>query len=375
MKKVSIVLPTYNGERYLQQSIQSVLSQTYRDLELIIVDDCSTDGSSEIIRRFAERDSRVRNVRNEENQKLPRSLNIGFRQARGGYLTWTSDDNFYQDNAIEAMVEALERSPGYGMVYSDMACIYEEGVELRRPSMDMSRFYVDDVVGACFLYRRQVLETVGEYDPDLILVEDYDYWLRISQRYEILHIPECLYHYRYHNGSLTMTREREIAAQRHRMRLRRLDHLLSRVSGSEREVLFLDMWLHSSRDTWQLRDRFFPGGVLPARLAWLGQVAERGNQVLPEKDLILFGTGDYGHKALRYFGKDRVRCFADNDKNRAGTSLDGIPIVSFGQMMEIHKSCQVVLCTGCRPLMEIAAQMEDAGITGYALFLELWLRN
>ena len=171
-KKVSIVLPTYNGERYLAQSIESVLTQTYENLELIIVDDCSTDGTPEIVRRFAERDGRVQVIRNAENQKLPRSLNIGFRQAAGDLLTWTSDDNFYEGNAIEVMARALDQNPDCGMVYCDMTCIYEDGVELRRPSMDMEQFYVDDVVGACFLYRRQVLETVGEYNPDLALVED-----------------------------------------------------------------------------------------------------------------------------------------------------------------------------------------------------------
>lgn len=374
-KKVSVVLPTYNGERYLAQSIESVLSQTYENLELIIVDDCSTDGTPGIIRRFAERDSRIQVIRNAENQKLPRSLNIGFRQAAGDYLTWTSDDNFYEENAIEVMVRALEQNPDCGMVFCDIACIYEDGVSLRRPPMDMERFYVDDVVGACFLYRRQVLETVGEYDPDMTLVEDYDYWLRIRRQYKILHIPQCLYQYRFHSGSLTMRKEREIAAQLQRMRFRHLGFLLDKVSESEREVLFLDMWLHDSRGVWELRDRFFPGGVLPARLTWLNQVAARGNQPAPGKELILFGAGDYGQKALHFFGKDRVRCFADNDERRTGTSLDGVPIVSFHQMVELLETCQLVLCVGCRPMMEITAQLKSAGITEYILFAELWLKG
>lgn len=374
-KKVSVVLPTYNGEKYLAQSIQSVLSQTYPNLELIVVDDCSTDGTPGIIRHFAERDGRIHVIRNAENQKLPRSLNIGFRQAAGGYLTWTSDDNFYEENAIEVMVRALDENPDYGMAYCDMICIYEDGVQLRRPPVSKDRFYVEDVVGACFLYRRQVLETVGEYDPNLALVEDYDYWLRICQQYEILHIPQHFYQYRFHSGSLTMTKEREIAAQLQRMRLRHLDFLLDKVSESEKEVLFLDMWLHSSRDMWRLRHRFFPGGVLPERLVWLYRVVENGNQPNHWKELILFGAGDYGHKALRYFGKERVRCFVDNDAKWTGTLIDGVPIVSFDQMMKIHSSCQLVLCVGCRLMMEITAQLESAGITEYILFMELWLKS
>ncbi len=374
-KKVSVVLPTYNGEKYLAQSIQSVLSQTYQNLELIIVDDCSTDGTPEVIRRFAEQDSRIQVIRNAENQKLPQSLNIGFRQAAGGYLTWTSDDNFYEEHALEVMVQTLDQNPDCGMVYCDMTCVFEDGIKVSRPALDIEQFYVDDVVGACFLYRKQVLETVGEYDPDMALVEDYDYWLRIRQQYEIIHIPQCLYQYRYHSGSLTMRKEREIAAQRQRMRLRHLDFLLDKASESEKEILFLDMWLYACQNTWGLRRRFFPGGKLPERLSWLYRVVERGNQPVPGKELVLFGAGDYGQKALHFFGKDRVRCFVDNDARRTGTMIDGVPIVSFDQMVRFHGSCQLVLCVGCRPMMEITAQLESAGITEYILFMELWLKS
>lgn len=83
MKKVSIVLPVYNGEVYLRQAIESVLAQTYENWELIIVDDCSTDGSPAIMDEYAGWDARIKVVHNKENQKLPESLNIGFRQAEG----------------------------------------------------------------------------------------------------------------------------------------------------------------------------------------------------------------------------------------------------------------------------------------------------
>ena len=93
--KISVVLPVYNGERYLRESLDSILAQTMGDFELIVVDDCSTDATSVILAEYAVRDSRIRIIRNAENQKLPRSLNIGFAEARGEYLTWTSDDNVY----------------------------------------------------------------------------------------------------------------------------------------------------------------------------------------------------------------------------------------------------------------------------------------
>lgn len=100
-KLVSIVLPTFNGEEFLAQSIESVLKQSYKNLELIIVNDCSTDSTPRIIEEFAKKDSRIKIIHNTINQKLPRSLNIGFNAASGEYWTWTSDDNYYLENAIE----------------------------------------------------------------------------------------------------------------------------------------------------------------------------------------------------------------------------------------------------------------------------------
>ena len=101
---VSIILPVYNGERYLKQSIESCLNQTYKNIELIIVNDCSTDSTSLIIDEYLLKDNRVRVIDNHINKKLPASLNIGHSQIRGAYVSWTSDDNHYNENAIEVML-------------------------------------------------------------------------------------------------------------------------------------------------------------------------------------------------------------------------------------------------------------------------------
>ena len=108
--KVSIILPTYNGKKYIRESIDSILKQSFTDWELIVVDDCSTDGTAEILKEYVSEDKRISVVHNEINQKLPRSLNIGFSRARGKYLTWTSDDNRYLPDALKVMVEYLDKN-------------------------------------------------------------------------------------------------------------------------------------------------------------------------------------------------------------------------------------------------------------------------
>ena len=109
MIRVSVVMPVYNGEKYLKQSIESVIQQSYKDWELIIVNDCSTDRSRDIMQSYVEVDSRIRIVDNSNNLKLPMSLNAGFREARGEYLTWTSDDNLYKVNALEELVILIRK--------------------------------------------------------------------------------------------------------------------------------------------------------------------------------------------------------------------------------------------------------------------------
>src|SRR3989338_4736656 len=115
--KASIVLPTHNGARYLRQSIDSCLSQTYKNIELIIVDDCSTDETPDIVRSC--NDPRIRYVRNKTNQRLPRSLNIGFALTTAEYLTWTSDDNQFLPEAIAVMLGFLMENESIDFVYAD----------------------------------------------------------------------------------------------------------------------------------------------------------------------------------------------------------------------------------------------------------------
>ena len=135
MNKVSIVLPTYNGQDNLEKSIESIIRQTYSNWELIIVDDCSSDLTKNIAEKYVEKDKRIRVISNIENMKLPKSLNIGFQNATGEYYTWTSDDNQYKENAIDKMVNFLNNNPDCGMVYCDTTLIDSKGNIIRENTL------------------------------------------------------------------------------------------------------------------------------------------------------------------------------------------------------------------------------------------------
>lgn len=207
---ISIVLPVYNGAKYLQESIDSVLAQTYRNWELLIVDDCSVDETPTIARKYVELDSRVKYFRNEENLRLPRNLTKGFSLTTGAYLTWTSDDNRYHPEALERMYQALQKNPQAQLVYTSFNVINENDDLVETYIAKSPRLLVGfNVVGACFLYTRKVYETVGNYDHEMILVEDYDYWQRVAQHFDIIAITDVLYDYRRHSGALSSTMRKD----------------------------------------------------------------------------------------------------------------------------------------------------------------------
>lgn len=213
-KKVSIVLPVYNGELNVANAISSIINQTYYNWELIIVNDCSTDGTAEIIQKFAERDSRIKIINNTVNLKLPAALNVGFRNATGEYYTWTSDDNLYKENAIERMVMVLQSAPEYDMVYAEYTNIDEKDTEISEAHLNNPEGLLrGNTIGACFLYTSRIAKKIGEYDVDLFLAEDYDYWLRIWHVGKIMHIEDNLYYYRRHAGSLSETKKAYIGVQ------------------------------------------------------------------------------------------------------------------------------------------------------------------
>lgn len=217
-KKISIVLPVHNGSAYIADSINSILAQTYKNWELIIVDDCSTDSTPEIIRHYKESDSRISIWTNERNLGLPNALNAGFSLASGDYYTWTSDDNLYLPEALEKMIDVLEKEPELLMVYADFTIIDSSGnrIEERKPQ-EPEYIVTGNICGACFLYRSETARQTGAYAPETVLAEDYDYWIRICRQGNIRHLSENLYLYRMHPKSLTSTKQELVKEQTYKV--------------------------------------------------------------------------------------------------------------------------------------------------------------
>jgi len=233
---VSIILPTFNGARYLVEAVESCRRQTLSNWELIIVDDASTDETPDIISRLIQEDNRIRTVKHEANRMLPAALNSGFSCALGQYLTWTSDDNRYKPSALERMWGFLENHPGVDIVYSDYLVIDDSGSILREVKVENpSGIVIGNVVGPSFMYRREVHLEIGGYDASLFLAEDFDFWLRAACKFKLFPLHESLYEYRIHAGSLTAMKMPEIHIA-HRISLERSLPKLGCISPRQRAI-------------------------------------------------------------------------------------------------------------------------------------------
>ncbi|GAB1855735.1 glycosyltransferase [Flavobacteriaceae bacterium MHTCC 0001] len=200
---ISIILPVYNGEKFIEEAINSTLSQTYKQFELIIVNDCSTDNTLDIVKRISLKDKRIILISNKTNQKLPASLNIGHKKAKGKFVTWTSDDNVLLPNFLEDLVYQIIKQ-NVDVVYSNYEVINQIGdVKRKHKAGEIEHILFGNQIGASFLYRKEVYDELGGYDDSLFLLEDYDFWLRASIKHKFYHLNKVLYKYRLHSDSLT----------------------------------------------------------------------------------------------------------------------------------------------------------------------------
>lgn len=202
MGKVSIVLPTYNRAYFLKQSIDSCLNQTYQDIELIVINDASTDNTGEVIKSY--NDSRIKYLSLDQNIGQIRALNKGFAVSTGKYLTWTSDDNYYAADAIEKMVDFLSQHPKISLVYTNFFCIDKTGKVFENYEVGAPERLLDyNTIGPCFLYRREVYRVIGDYNVITGLAADYDYWVRVYKQFKMQKIDNFLYYLMVHKDSLT----------------------------------------------------------------------------------------------------------------------------------------------------------------------------
>lgn len=199
---VSIITPSYNQAEYLEFTLRSVLGQDYPAIEYLVVDGGSTDGSREIIERYA---GRLAWWVSEPDRGQAEAINKGFARARGEYVAWLNSDDLYLPGAVRQAVEALERRPEAGMVYGEALTIDPEGRPLNRLAFgnwgleDLMRFRI--VCQPAVFMRRAVLERAGYLDASFHFMLDHQLWLRVAHQAPAVHVPALWAAARHHPGA------------------------------------------------------------------------------------------------------------------------------------------------------------------------------
>ena len=217
MPKVSVLLPVHNGDKYLPKSIQSVLIQSFADLEVLILNDDSTDNSLKIINQFAVLDKRIKAIDFKKHIGLVRILNEGIKKAQGLYLARIDSDDEWSDvDKIKKQVEFMEKNPDYALVGTNALVINEKGdiigkivypeknEVIRRKILIKNQFLHSSV-----MFRKKVAKKCGLYDQEEKYVEDYGLWLRIGQYYKFANLPFYGLKYRLNPQGETATKNRQ----------------------------------------------------------------------------------------------------------------------------------------------------------------------
>lgn len=205
---VSIVTPVYNGEQYILETIESALAQTYKNIELIIINDGSTDNSAAIIKPFL-KDSRVIYIE-QKNTGVAAARNAAIKHAQGKYVGFLDQDDLWLNNKLEIQIAALEQDESIALVHSKQSFIDSHGNVIQYD-------WITGASGYCFedmfkknriavltvLIRKSIFDEIGLFNEQLSGADDYEMWLRVILKYPVKYIDQSLVFYRFHDSNIS----------------------------------------------------------------------------------------------------------------------------------------------------------------------------
>jgi len=220
---ISVVTAVYNGEDYLMECIESILNQTYKDFEYIIVNDGSTDKTREILDSIT--DNRVIVIHSETNQGAAHSLNIGIEKGRGEWIAIQDADDVSKATKLEEQAKCIQKNPHVVGIASLIKCIPGKGYvpdfqlegmekgynrQLNREEIFKNRFHSCYLCHGTVMFSKEAFNRVGKYNPSYKISYDYDLWLRLFTIMPIEKLPNVLYEYRVVTNSLTNSNGKEV---------------------------------------------------------------------------------------------------------------------------------------------------------------------
>ena len=373
---ISIIIPVYNVEQWLDRCVESVANQTYKDIEIMLIDDGSTDKSSEICDKWDEKDGRI-TVYHKENEGLGLTRNFGLKKATGEYIAFIDSDDSVDEDYIECLYNAA-LSSGADFVSSD----YKEfdcntgKTNYHHRNMDAGiyetyeekEFFLNMMNPAVWgkLFRRSFLLD-NEIFQSCIKHEDlaiHSICVLLSNK--IMYVPKAMYNY-------TINRNGSIMAQ-----------------GYCWKDIYKAIELFLSFKHNEFLDNYYEILKLYTGLIILGyHKMEACNvdfsslyrkyfvtEINMDKPFIIFGAGKIGKEMFEYIPNEKIAYVADNNPDLWGTTLNGKEIISLERLKEIHNDYNIVLAIGKRrPMFEVKKVFEDNNISNYVLFTDIILRD
>lgn len=208
--KVSVIMSTHNGERFIKEAINSVLGQTFSDFEFLIIDDCSTDLTSVILADYSQKDQRIKIISNSENLGLTKSLNKAIQQAQGEYIARMDDDDISLPERLQKQLSFMEKNPKIalvgclGLIIDERGeTIGEKNLALGFPEIKKRLLFNNQFIHSSLFIRKSVLDKEGFYNNNFKKAQDYELVLRLAGKYPVINLAEKLLKWRFLPASIS----------------------------------------------------------------------------------------------------------------------------------------------------------------------------
>ena len=251
---VTVLMSVFNGEEFLRKAVDSILSQTYKDFELLVIDDCSTDHSADILRSCT--DPRLRVVHNPQNLGLTAALNLGLQLSRGDLIARQDADDVSHATRLERQVGFLRQNPHITLLGTQVRIVNETSRVLRpmvlhrcasELGVSWQLLFGNPFVHSSVMFRRAAITDLGGYNESLRYSQDIELWSRVLTRHQGTNLKETLVDYRTHPGSIVNQRGSEVLeSRRHNLRLNQelLRANTLRLSGdAELAASWANLWV------------------------------------------------------------------------------------------------------------------------------------
>lgn len=230
--KVSIIMPVYNNQDYIKEAIESIIAQSFKEWELIIINDASTDNTPNIIKSY--KDKRIKNITNFKNEGVAASLNKGLKIAEGEYIARIDSDDICLPNRFELQIEFLDNNPKTVIVGSNAEIINYSGdvlsiTDLPTTDIDIRNmlFVRNPLIHPSVMFRKKILDKTGNYNVKFNGAEDYELWFRMLKFGKAYNFKKPLIKRRVHDNVVTKKFRYKVEARAMLARLLHLKYLLS----------------------------------------------------------------------------------------------------------------------------------------------------